>query len=165
MTPITDLSDAYGERLAYARPIFRNFGARSRFSGPITTVSCFEDNVLFERALSEVPPGSVIVVDGGGSTNCALMGDRLGGIAVERGLPGVIIHGCVRDTEHLAALDLTILALAAHPRRSHKRGEGARDVAVSFAGVLWIPGHVVYGDPDGVILSPDPLAQSSPTEA
>ncbi|HSJ43743.1 MAG TPA: ribonuclease E activity regulator RraA [Euzebyales bacterium] len=157
MTPTTDLSDANADLVAHCHPVFRSFGARTHFNGPIVTVSCLEDNVLFERALGDVAPGTVIVVDGGGSLECALMGDRLGGIAVERGLPGVIINGCVRDTLVLAELDVAILALASHPRRSAKRGHGARDVPVSFAGVLWMPGHHVYGDPDGVILSPDPL--------
>ncbi len=157
MFATTDLSDARGDGVAYCRPIFRNFGARTRFSGPIATVSCFEDNVLYERTLTDVPRGTVIVVDGGGSLRCALMGDRLGGLAVDRGVPGVIINGCVRDADELAGLDVAVLALAAHPRRSTKTGLGARDVPVSFAGVLWTPGHYAYGDADGVILSPEPL--------
>lgn len=154
MLPTTDLSDERGDDVAHCRPVFRNFGGRSHFSGPIATVSCLEDNVLYEQALNDVPEGTVIVVDGGGSLCCALMGDRLGGIAVDRGLPGVIINGCVRDTEELAALDVAVLALAPHPRRSAKTGRGARDVAVAFADVLWIPGHVAHGDADGVILTP-----------
>lgn len=158
MTPTTDLSDAAGDLAACAAPVFTNFGGSARFSGPIRTVVCLDDNVLFAQALTDVEPGSVIVVDGGGSTSCALMGDRLGGIAVDRGLPGVIINGCVRDTAELAALDLGILALGAHPRRSVKHGRGARDVPVVFAGVLWIPGHTVHADEDGVLLRPEPRA-------
>lgn len=157
MTPTTDLSDAHGDLVVHCRPIFRNFGGRARFSGPIATVACLGDNVVFERALGNVAPGTVIVVDGGGALDCALLGDRLGGIAVDRGLPGLIVYGCVRDTAELAGLDVGILALAPHPRRSAKRGRGARDVPVSFADVLWLPGHHVYSDPDGVIVSPDPL--------
>lgn len=156
MTPTTDLSDANAD-VAHCRPGLRNFGARTSFSGPIATVSCVEDNVLFEQALNDVAPGTVIVVDGGGSLRCALMGDRLAGIAADRDLPAVIINGCVRDTGELATIDVAILALAAHPRRSGKQGRGARDVPVAFADVLWQPGHVVYGDADGVILGPRAL--------
>lgn len=155
MTPTTDLSDAAGDLAACAAPVFTSFGGRARFCGPIRTVACLEDNVLFAQALADVPAGSVIVVDGGGSTNCALMGDRLGGIAVDRGLAGVIIYGCVRDTAELAALDVGILALGAHPRRSVKRGRGVRDVPVVFAGVLWTPGQTVHVDEDGVLLGPE----------
>ena len=76
---------------------------------------------------------------------------------VDRELPGLIVNGCVRDTAELAGLDVAILALAPHPRRSAKWGRGARDVPVSFADVLWLSGHHVYADPDGGIVSPDPL--------
>lgn len=158
MHATTDLSDAHPDLVAHCRPIFTTFGGRTHFSGPIATVACFEDNVLYKEALGDVAPGTVVVVDGGGSLSCALMGDRLGAIAVDRGIPGVIINGCVRDTEALAALDVGILALAPHPRRSAKRGRGARDVPVVFADVLWVPGHTVYADPDGVIVSAEPLS-------
>ena len=148
----TDLSDV-NSNIQYCAPIFRNFGARVRFHGPVHTVSLFEDNVLFEEALESVAEGTVIVVDGGGSLNCALMGDRLGKIAVSRRLPGVIINGCVRDVAELAALDVGILALAPHPKKSNKQGEGSRNPIVSFGGVLWQPGFFIYADENGVILS------------
>ena len=148
----TDLSDEH-PNLQYCAPIFRNFGGKAKFHGPIHTVSLFEDNVLYEEALESVAEGTVIVVDGGGSLNCALMGDRLGGIAVSRGLPGVIINGCVRDTAELAELDVAVLALAPHPKKSNKKGEGMRNPIINFGGVLWQPGFFVYGDEDGVILS------------
>ncbi len=148
----TDLSDD-NSNLQHCAPIFRNFGGKVKFHGPIHTVSLFEDNVLYEEALTSVAEGTVIVVDGGGSLNCALMGDRLGGIAVLRNLPGVIINGCVRDTAELAELDVGILALAPHPKKSSKKGEGMRNPIVNFGGVLWQPGFFVYADEDGVILS------------
>ena len=152
MSHTTVLSDEH-TNLQYYAPILRNFGGRTKFHGPIHTVSLFEDNVSYEEALESVAEGTVIVVDGGGSRNCALVGDRLGGIAVSRGLPGVIINGCVRDTAELAALDVGILALAPHPKKSNKEGQGMRNPIVSFGGVLWQPGFFVHADEDGVVLS------------
>ncbi|MGI8574089.1 MAG: ribonuclease E activity regulator RraA [Egibacteraceae bacterium] len=157
--PTADLSDAH-DGLQYAEPMLVNFGGRARFAGPITTVRVYEDNVLYEQALETAEPSSVVVVDGGGSLRCALMGDRLGRIAVDRELPGVVIHGCVRDTAELADLDVAILALAPHPRKSGKQGNGERDVPVTFAGVIWTPGEWVYGDEDGVLVSPFALPES-----
>ena len=61
----------------YATSSLNRYGKRKRFYGKIETVDVFEDNVLFLEALETVPEGSVIVVDGSGSRNCALMGDRL----------------------------------------------------------------------------------------
>ena len=153
----TDLSDEHGENLQFCSAAFTNFGGRSRFYGPIANVQVYEDNVLYLEALESVPSGTVIVVDGGASRRCALMGDRLGKIAVDRSIPGVIINGCVRDSAELAALDVGVLALGTHPRKSWKRGEGQRDVPLSFGSVIWTPSYFVYADEDGVILNPKAL--------
>src|SRR5699024_7271843 len=123
------------------------------FSGPISTVQVLEDNVLVKEALETIPEGHVLVVDGGGSRNCALMGDRLAAIAVQRGLAGVIINGCIRDAADLATMDLGVLALGKNPLKSQKRGNGATNVPVTFGGVSWKPGNYVYADEDGVIVA------------
>lgn len=139
----TDLSDEHSENLQYCSTAFTNFGGRKAFHGPIATVQVYEDNVLYLEALETVLAGTVIIVDGGDSRRCALMGDRLGGIAVERGIPGVIINGWVRDSAELISLDVGVLALGTHPRKSWKRGEGRRDVPVSVGSVVWTPGNFV----------------------
>lgn len=138
-------------------PILRSFGGRTAFEGRVATVEVNEDNVRVVEALESEEPGSVLVVDGGGSTNCALVGDRLAGIAVERGLAGIIINGCVRDIAQLATMDMGVLALAPNPRSSGKLGHGARNVSVSFGGVRFDVGGHVYADEDGVIVAPRPL--------
>ena len=69
-------------------------------------------------------------------------------------MAGVLVHGCVRDTAELAKLPIGIRALAAHPRKSVKRGEGERDVAVTFGAVTIRPGDHLYADSDGVVLIP-----------
>jgi regulator of ribonuclease activity A len=148
-----DLCDEYPEEIAVCEPILRSFGGRRRFSGPIFTVRVHEDNVLVREALESVPPGTVLVVDGGGSKKCALLGDKLARIAAGRGLSGVIVNGCVRDSRELAEVEVGILALAAHPRRSGKRSEGEKGVSVAFGGVVWTPEHHVYADEDGVVVA------------
>lgn len=153
----TDLCDAHAGVVAVASPIFRSFGARRRFCGPIATLSCFEDNSHVRGLLDEPGAGRVLVVDGGGSMRCALLGDQLGALGVRNGWSGVLVWGCVRDTAALATMDLGILALAAHPLKSVKRGQGERGVAVSFAGVTFRPGHFLYADADGVVIAPPAL--------
>jgi regulator of ribonuclease activity A len=100
----------------------------------------------------------VLVVDGGGSLACSLLGDRLAAAAVANGWSGVVVNGCVRDTAQLAGMDLGIRALAAHPRRSEKRNTGERDVTVTFLGVDFNPGAWLYADEDGIIVLPSPVA-------
>ncbi|PRX38484.1 RraA family protein [Planifilum fimeticola] len=101
----------------------------------------------------------MLVVDGGGSRRCALLGDRLAAIAMERGIVGLIIHGCVRDTEELSRMDIGVLALGKVPLRSRKEGTGAVGEPLRFAGVDWIPGHHVYVDEDGVVLFPQKMEE------
>lgn len=156
----TDLCDRFPESVEVCEPIFTSYGSAGGFHGPISTVKVHEDNVLVKQALEDLPPGTVLVVDGGGSKRCALLGDRLASIAASRGLPGIIINGCVRDSEELAGIDVGILALTTHPLKSAKAGFGARDIIVRFGGVAWPPGHYVYADPDGVILSATALHDS-----
>lgn len=150
----TDLCDAHPAALAIAAPLFRSFGGRRRFGGTIATVRCFEDNSRVRELLGEPGAGRVLVVDGGGSLRCALLGDQLGAMGVRNGWSGVVVWGCVRDTAALAAMDLGVLALAAHPLKSVKRGEGEREVAVSFADVTFCPGNHLYADEDGLVVAP-----------
>jgi regulator of ribonuclease activity A len=150
-----DLSDAHPEAAVVAPAHgLADFGATSAFCGPISTVRCFEDNSLVRAALEESGGGKVLVVDGGGSLECALVGDRLAGLGRDHGWSGIVINGCVRDTAQLSEIALGIKALAAHPARSIKRGEGERDRVVSFGGVTFEPGAWLYADADGILVLP-----------
>ncbi|QTD41217.1 ribonuclease E activity regulator RraA [Sporosarcina sp. Te-1] len=148
-----DLHDEFGNELTLCTVPFRSYGGRQAFSGPIHTVRVLEDNVLVKESLETIPEGSVLVVDGGGSARCALLGDRLGGIAQSRRLSGIIVHGCVRDSADLRLLELGILAIGTNPIRSQKEGRGERDVPLHFGEVDWIQGHFVYADEDGVLIA------------
>jgi len=153
----TDLCDEFPESVSICEPMFTSYGSASSFHGPIATVKVYEDNVLVREALEDLDPGTVLVVDGGGSKSCALLGDKLASIAASRGLAGIIVNGCVRDSKELAQIEVGVLALATHPLKSKKDGEGARDVPVEFGGVTWTPGHYVYADEDGVVLAEEHL--------
>ncbi|MBY0123000.1 ribonuclease E activity regulator RraA [Bacillus sp. S/N-304-OC-R1] len=153
MIKTADLCDEFGKEVEVCQKEFRSYGRKKSFFGPISTVRVFEDNVLVKQALETIPEGNVLVVDGGGSRRCALLGDRLGEIAVSRKLAGVIINGCVRDTAELADLNIGILALGSNPLRSQKDGKGERDLIVTFGGVDWNPGDYIYADEDGIVVS------------
>lgn len=153
----TDLCDAYSDEadaaLRVATPMFRSFGGRQRFGGVVTTLKLFEDNVLVRNALSEDSDGGVLVVDGGGSMRCALLGDRLAELGRDHGWSGVLVYGCVRDSAELAGIDLGVQALNTHPRKSVKKGSGERNVSVTFAGITIQPGDWLYADEDGVVVA------------
>jgi len=153
----TDLCDAHPEEIDVLAPFFQRFGGAARFCGPIATLKVFEDNALVRTVLSEPGLGRVLVVDGGGSLRCALLGDQLGALAVENGWAGIVVNGAIRDSVALGQLPLGVRALATHPLKSIKRGEGQRDLTLQFSGVRMHPGDWLYADEDGVIISPTPL--------
>jgi len=152
----TDLSDAH-PGLQHAAPLFRDYGGRLAFSGPIATLKTFEDNPKVRELLETPGEGRVLVIDGGGSLRCALVGGNLAMLAEKNGWAGIVVNGCVRDTAELAAAKVGVKALAAHPKRSERKGLGEVDVNVSFAGVTFRPGEYLYADGDGIVVSPTKL--------
>ncbi|MDT8861266.1 ribonuclease E activity regulator RraA [Alkalihalobacillus sp. MEB130] len=148
-----DLCDEHGDTIKVAEPIFTQYGKRRSFSGMIYTVKVFEDNVLVKKALQTIPKGSVLIVDGGGSRSCALVGDNLADLAIKREIAGIVVNGCIRDTAQINEMDIGIFALGSHPLKSKKQGKGQEHVDVYFAGVSFQPESYLYADEDGIVLS------------
>ncbi|MFY8044569.1 MAG: ribonuclease E activity regulator RraA [Rhodoferax sp.] len=168
MTPpfaTCDLCDAHKGDLSgdfrVLPPVFKDFGQVRKFSGPVTTVKCFEDNTLVKAAVDsqgwiDTPEGKVakvLVVDGGASLRKALLGGNLGAAAARNGWAGVVIDGCVRDSAELAGHALGIRALAAMPMPTEKRNHGQADVPVHVQGVWVRPGDWLYADEDGIVVA------------
>ncbi|MDX1882368.1 ribonuclease E activity regulator RraA [Mycolicibacterium sp. 120270] len=150
--PTADLVDEIGPDVRSCDLQLRQFGGRTQFAGPITTVKCFEDNALLKSVLSEPANGGVLVIDGDGSLHTALVGDLIAGLGVDNGWTGLIINGAVRDAATLRTLDIGIKAMGTNPRKSGKTGAGVRDAAVEFGGVVFVPGHIAYSDDDGIVV-------------
>jgi len=154
-----DLSDQNPEAQV-CEPIFQSFGGNRFFHGPIRTIKCFEDFSLVKRLLSEKSNGEILVVDAGGSRRCAMLGDILAEMGVRNGWAGGIFNGMIRDSEEISTMPFGVKALGTHPRRSNKDGQGEENIPVSFAGVTFTPGHFVYADGDGILVSSDILKMS-----
>ncbi len=148
-----DLCDEYPQLIRVLDPLFRNYGGTDRFSGPVETVQVYEDNIVVRETLEAQGRGRVLVVDGGGSFRCALVGGHLGQLAQRNGWSGLLINGCVRDTLELARISIGIRALNTVPMRSAKEGKGNVGATLTFAGVSFAPGKVLYADADGIILA------------
>ena len=148
-----DLCDLHGDAVRVAGPVFRDFGLRKAFFGPVTTVLAPGDNSLVAAALEETGAGRVLVIDGGAASDCAFLGDRLAFLAYQHNWSGVVVNGSVRDSGELQTIDIGIKALGTYPRRSARLGRGQRDIPVTFAGVLFRPGDWVYADQDGLIVA------------
>jgi regulator of ribonuclease activity A len=148
-----DLCDQFAAAVQVAEPLFRDYGGIKTFGGPIITVKVFEDNTLVRTLLETEGQGRVLVVDGGGSLRCALVGDRLAQLAGDNGWAGLVVNGCIRDSVEIAQIAVGLKALNTHPQKSRKGGSGEQNTPVQFAGVIFTPGHYLYADPDGLIVT------------
>lgn len=159
MTTATgDLYDRYGEKLQVLTPMFNDYGGLRSFCGVIATVKVHEDNSLVRAALEEPGQGRVLVIDGGASLHCALVGDQLALLAQRNGWSGMLVYGCIRDSAAIGRMGIGLKAMNTNPRKSVKKGFGERDIAVSFGGVTFTPGAYIYADSDGVLVANERLA-------
>ena len=150
---MADLCDEFEQSVGVAEPLLRDYGGNTSFYGSLATVKVFEDNVLVREALETDGQGRVLVVDGRGSTRCALVGDRLAQLAYESGWTRIIVDGCIRNSDEISRIPIRVKARHAVPQKSAKGGIGERDVPVRFAGLAFTPGDYLYADPDGIIVA------------
>ncbi len=152
-----DICDQFLTKLQVLEPLFTAFGGNERFSGEIVTIKCFEDNSMVKQTLDSSGRNKILVIDGGGSLRCALLGDMLGARAAQNEWQGIVINGCVRDVEILRTIDIGVRALNCHPLKSNKRNEGQLNVPVRFAGVDFRPGQYLYADENGIVVANEKL--------
>ncbi|MEZ5002316.1 MAG: ribonuclease E activity regulator RraA [Chitinophagales bacterium] len=152
-----DLYDQHGDNLQVAEPIFKAYGNNTAFCGEIVTVKCHEDNSLVKAELAKEGKGKVLVVDGGGSLRRALVGDQLAANGIKNNWAGIVVFGCIRDSKLINEMNIGIKALNTNPAKTEKLGVGQLNVVVNFANVTFTPGHYVYADEDGIVVSEEKL--------
>ncbi len=152
-----DLCDQYeaelGKTVRVVAPMFQRYGGRTAFSGEIVTLKIFEDNTLVREIFNDPGHGKVLVIDGGGSLRCALVGDQLAILANKNGWEGVVVYGCIRDSGDINGIDIGVRALNTHPQKTVKKGIGDRNLPLTFGGVTFHPGEWLYADEDGILVS------------
>lgn len=153
MFKTADLCDEHSDSISIAQPLFKDYGKKISFCGEISTVKCFEDNSLVRKQLEQAGNGRVLVIDGGGSTRCAMVGDILAQMGADNDWNGIVVYGCIRDSGEIATIDIGVKAIGTMPIKSVKKGEGDINIPVHFADVDFIPGQFAYADEDGIILS------------
>ncbi|MBT8077911.1 MAG: ribonuclease E activity regulator RraA, partial [Gammaproteobacteria bacterium] len=134
MRATTDLYDDHEGEVQTCAVQFRDFGGRRKYFGPVRTVQCDRDNQLFRALLDEAGDGAVVIVDGGGSTETALMGDIIAAKGAKNGWAGVVIFGAIRDSVEIGNIDIGAKALGVNPAKSAKTGAGSVDMPVEFGG-------------------------------
>ena len=155
MISTPDINDRFPETKIITE--FISYGGVSKFSGPVTTVSCFEDNSLVKTALSNSGEGGVLVVSGKKSRKVALLGDNIALMAKRNGWSGIIVDGCVRDVEILTDIDIGVMAIGSCPKKSRKENKGQSNVTILINKVEVRPGNWIYADLNGILVSDEKL--------
>jgi regulator of ribonuclease activity A len=155
-----DFCDLHGDAVQVCHVPLVSFGGRPWLTGRIATVETFEDAALIRSVLGQQGDGGVLVVNGGGSRRVAILGDKMAHLAVQNGWTGIVIHGAVRDVDALGRMDIAVFALNAVPGRGGITGTGTAGREVRFGDGRFLPGHFVYGDSDGLVVSARDLLAS-----
>ena len=148
----SDISDRLHPNVQYLEQGYKSYGIQTSFSGYIVTIKCYEDNSLVEEVLKANGKGSVLVIDAGGSMNCAMLGDKRAADAIKNEWEGILVHGLIRDSATINRMKVGIRALGVCPLKSVKKGIGDSNIVLNFSGVIFTPGEYLYADEDGVIV-------------
>jgi len=120
-----------------------------------------------KRAVEQVRPGEILVIEARGDPTAGTVGDILALRAQVRGATGIVTDGAIRDAETLrSGLAIPVYYAATHPAvlgRRHVPWEVNR--AIACAGVTVLPGDIIVGDGDGVIVVPPHLAMEVARDA
>ncbi|MBC7781678.1 MAG: RraA family protein [Proteobacteria bacterium] len=139
-------------RLAGADAALRPWHKGGQLLGVALTVRVpAGDNLMVHKAIDIAEPGDVIIVDAGGATAQAIIGEIMSSMAAARGAVGIVIDGAIRDAGALAAGTFPVYARAATHRGPYKNGPGELHVPVSIGGMIVYPNDIVIGDEDGLV--------------
>ncbi|EGQ7846873.1 putative 4-hydroxy-4-methyl-2-oxoglutarate aldolase [Vibrio parahaemolyticus] len=152
-----DICDQFEDQVALLNLPLQNFGQRTAFHGEIVTVRCYHDNSKVREVLEQDGTGKVLIVDGHGSCQKALLGDQLAILGIENGWEGIIVYGAVRDVAQMSQMDIGVQALGTCPFKTEKRGVGEVNVTLTMLNQIVQPKHHVYADWNGVLISKEAL--------
>ena len=157
--PVANIDDTMGRIAAVDQSIYP-LNPDLRLLGTAFTVNApAGDNLLFHASLDMAKPGDVIVLANKGSMSRSLCGEIMSNYAKSRGLAGIIIDGCVRDSYALSRLDVPVYAKGVTPNGPYTNGPGEMNDPVSFAGLVINPGDIIVGDADGLLVIPPQFAE------
>ncbi len=148
--PAAQLSDNL-DRLAGITGLQRFHAGRKLVGTAFTVKTRPGDNLPIYHALPLLQPGHVLVIDGGGDTSNALVGDLILAYLLQRGCAGLVVDGAVRDAAAFLAADFPCYARGVTHRGPYKNGPGALNPPVAIGGQVINPGDIVVGDLDGVV--------------
>ena len=148
----SDFSDICNDNLQYLDSIFKSYGKKTRFSGLITTIKCFEDVLSIKNEISTNGKGKILIIDGGSSQNSSLFDEILSKEAINNKWEGIIVSGNIRNSNKIRDLNIGIKALGESVKRSPEKYEGEKNIDIEIAGVRVKDGDIVVADEDGIVI-------------
>jgi len=128
---------------------------QAAFCGAAVTCSAGPaDNLAVIGILAHLKPGDVIVAASGGYTGCAIVGDLVLGMARNGGAIAFVTDGCVRDIPGIRDVGMPCFCVGVTPNSPAREGPGTVGYPVVLGGVAVVPGDIVLGDEDGVVVVP-----------
>lgn len=120
----------------------------------LTVRACPGDNLAFHKALDIAQEHDVIVVSNEGTTSHSLMGEVMARYAERKKIAGIVVDAPIRDIDTISQMELPIYGTGFTPGGPYKTGPGEVNVPIACGGVSVMPGDIVVGDSDGVIVIP-----------
>lgn len=155
-----NVGDCLG-RAAAVKAGIKNLANGMKVVGPALTVRVPPtDNLMIHKALTLIQPGDVLVVDGGGNHSWALLGWLMVSTAIKIGVAGIIVDGCVRDSEEIRQSGFPVFCAGLSPNGPFKEGPGEVNYPISCGGQVVRPGDMMVADDDGVVVMKQELADS-----
>ncbi|SPA33463.1 RraA family protein [Cupriavidus taiwanensis] len=125
----------------------------SRFCGTALTVEVRPgDNLMIHAAMALARPGDVIVVDGKGDQNSALMGIIMVQQCIALGVTAVVLDAASRDADEIRDTGFPMYSVGTNPNGPTKFVPGRVNHPIQCGGVSVCPGDLVIGDGDGVVV-------------
>ncbi|HWL59275.1 MAG TPA: RraA family protein [Microbacteriaceae bacterium] len=157
-TPVALLGDCL-QRMGMLHHSIRPLTSHATMAGTVYPVLCREgDNLAIHRALDEVQPGDVLVINALGELNRSVFGGIIGEACLSLGVTGVVVDGSIRDVEELDRMGLPVYARGVTPSGPYKHGPGSIGEAVACGGIVAHAGDAIFGDRDGlIVIRPDEL--------
>lgn len=152
--PTTQIADCGGP-VSVVGPAIGHLAGGVEVCGPAMTLWTRPGDILFPlKSPDLVQPGDVVVIDGGGRDDAAVVGDILSATLSALGCQGVVVDGAVRDLDGIDDVGLPVFARCAYPTTGSIQGPGALNIPIQCGGVLVNPGDLVRADRSGVVVVP-----------
>ncbi len=154
--PAANIADCMGRLCAMSSQIRRmSAPSEENMVGVALTVKARPgDNLMLHKALNMAVAGDVIVVSNEGDRSQSLLGEIMMTYGRYKGLAGMVIDGPMRDVDSIYSLGVPMYAVGSTPGGPYKEGPGEINVPIACGGIHVMPGDIIVGDSDGVIVIP-----------